>query len=128
MILHISIFMGFGHAGAIMGLMPLFGIRFLTELVQDSSAANMDPVSVVGLLTLIGYLLMITAAVMKPGRRSSLYYTSAVLLSSSIAVVFWFKGEEVIYLPFVVVLPFVSAVLLPLFYPLLKKAWRWALD
>jgi hypothetical protein len=126
---HALIFIGFGHAGAILAVTILFSFDLIGNLISGSGISLEDDIlGMVGTLCGLGYLVLLVAGFAKSFARRVLYFVGISVLSAGILLFYLAGNSGLFFLPILFAFPFFMLAFLPLYYHLLKRWWHWALD
>src|SRR5690606_33975886 len=122
-IFHALVLIGFGHAGAVVGLTILFAPNFLSNPnFVDLVLIKADRLPALGILSLLGYLTLIIAGLNKGRRRNVFYLLAITILWWSVAYLIVTRDSwEIIYSHPLFYGPFLIISLAPIFWESLKS-------
>lgn len=120
--LHGLILIGFGHAGAVVGLTIFFAPEFLSNPnVLDLLLIKADRLPAIGTLSIVGYCTLLIACFRHGRSRNILYLISIIVLWWSVAYLVINRDSwEMIYSHPVFYIPFLIVSIIPLFWQKLK--------
>lgn len=120
---HALILIGFGHAGAVVGLTILFAPEFISNPnIVDLILVKAEKLPAIGTLSLLGYLILIIACFNRGTIKNVLYFISIIFLWWSVAyLIITRTASEKVFSHPLFYTPFLIISLAPLFWKRLKS-------